>query len=185
MSEKPTTPAGYVTSKSSFERPDRGWDTIEFTLPIGAGDAEIQRAIETWQRMRAASHAACQAQQPASSTSAQQAPPPRYTDYPATEAQRRKIDDLARDLGWSGEQLAEHARSVVLADLTTLTKRQASTLIDNLIGARARREERNTQRHRDQDSERNTQRGAPPHTDADAPPSWDENAHMDDSDLPF
>lgn len=74
MSEQ-HTPVGYVTSKSSFQRPDGGYDTIELTLLTDASDEEIAQAIDTWTRMRGASHAAYQAVQPRSAVAASASEP--------------------------------------------------------------------------------------------------------------
>ncbi len=108
------------------------YTTVEETvvLPIDASDEEIQQAVATGLRIFAAQHLAVEAQ---IAQIRANAPTPAPAE-PASDGQRKLIDDLADELGWSDDVLATFAaeRQITVADWQTLTKRQAHGLIDAL-----------------------------------------------------
>jgi len=110
--------------------------TIEesVTLPAAAGDDEIREAVETGLRIYEAQRAAVEQQVRGLRDQVVAQPLPvqiREPDAPASEKQRTYMDYLLRELNWDGEQLAAFASERGL-HLETLTKREASELIDQL-----------------------------------------------------
>lgn len=108
--------------------------TIEetVTLPIDASDEEIAKAVETGLRIYRAQQAAIE-QQAALIREQAGAGAPRILDpdSPASEKQRSYLDYLVQLLEWPPDRLSQHLRERG-ASYETLTKGQASTIIDEL-----------------------------------------------------
>lgn len=103
------------------------------TLPLDAGDEDVQRAVDLGWRIYAAQREAV-AQQVATVREAQGHPAPitvRDPDSPASDKQRNYIAALQDDLSWTNEQIASYAAEHSV-DLVTMTKGQASGFIDSL-----------------------------------------------------
>jgi hypothetical protein len=103
------------------------------TLPLDAGDDDVQRAVDLGWRIYAAQREAV-ALQVASVREGQGHPTPitvRDPDSPASDKQRNYIAALQDDLSWTNEQLASYAGEHSV-DLVTMTKGQASSFIDSL-----------------------------------------------------
>lgn len=110
--------------------------TIEETvaLPPSASDEQISQAVETGLRIYEVQRAALETQLRDLREQHLLHPQPvqiREPDAPASEKQRTYMDYLLRELGWDNEQLANFAGERGL-NLLTLTKREASELIDQL-----------------------------------------------------
>lgn len=110
--------------------------TIEETiaLPPTAGDDEISQAVATGLRVYEAQRAAVEEQLRGLREQLVAQPLPvqiREPDAPASEKQRTYMDYLLKELGWDNERLATFAVERNL-NILTLTKREASELIDQL-----------------------------------------------------
>jgi hypothetical protein len=122
--------------------------TIEETITLqpGATPAQIDQAVQTGLEIYTAQWTALQDQigKLRSGSTPGQPVQIREPDTPASEKQRSYMDYLLKELHWTNEQLvgfaAERGRN-----LLTLTKREASELIDELKGvlAGAAAEQRN------------------------------------------
>jgi hypothetical protein len=113
--------------------------TLEETiaLPPTASDAEIAQAVATGLRIYEAQRGALDAQIAALRDGRTAGPPAmREPDAPASEKQRAYMDYLLKELEWTSDQLAAFAAERDL-NLLTLTKREASALIDDLKGVLA------------------------------------------------
>ncbi|HEX6290678.1 MAG TPA: hypothetical protein VFZ66_15925 [Herpetosiphonaceae bacterium] len=107
------------------------------TLPPTASDEQIAQAVATGLRMYEAQRAAVEAQVRDLREHVVAQPLPvqiREPDAPASEKQRQYMEYLLKELGWDNERLAAFAADRML-NLLTLTKREASELIDELKGA--------------------------------------------------
>ncbi len=112
--------------------------TVEETiaLPPTASDDQIAQAVDTGLRMYEAQRAAVEQQIRSLREHAVAQPVPvqiREPDAPASEKQRSYMDYLLKELNWDYERLASFAAERML-NLLTLTKREASELIDELKG---------------------------------------------------
>ena len=114
--------------------------TVEetITLPPGATEAQIDAAIDTGRRIYEAQRVAVSTQlgtlrEDARSSAGTASA---AADTPASDKQRHFLERIGGDLGWSTARVADFARSVVEADLQTLTKDQASRVIDGLLAIR-------------------------------------------------
>lgn len=105
------------------------------TLPIDASDDAIAQAVQLGMRIYAAQHDALNSQVATIRADADAAPVPAITlrdpDAPASAKQRTYLAQLQAQLGWSDDQLT-HYTSAHQTNLATLTKGQASTLIEHL-----------------------------------------------------
>lgn len=112
--------------------------TIEetITLPPTASDEQISQAVATGLRMYEAQRAAVEAQVRDLREHVVAQPLPvtiREPDAPASEKQRQYMEYLLKELNWDNERLIAFA-SERMFNLLTLTKREASELIDQLKG---------------------------------------------------
>jgi hypothetical protein len=112
--------------------------TIEetITLPPSASDDQIAQAVAIGLRMYEAQRAAVEAQVRDLREHVVSQPLPvqiREPDAPASEKQRQYMDYLLKELSWDNERLVAFANERML-NLLTLTKREASELIDELKG---------------------------------------------------
>ncbi len=110
--------------------------TIEETisLPPTASDDQIAQAVATGLRIYESQRTAVEAQLRELREHLVAQPLPiqiKDPDAPASEKQRTYMDYLLKELHWDGEQLATFAGERML-DVLTLTKREASELIDEL-----------------------------------------------------
>lgn len=110
--------------------------TIEesVTLSATASEDEIREAVETGLRIYQAQRAAVELQVRELRDQVVAQPLPvqiREPDAPASEKQRTYMDYLLRELNWDNQQLADFAAERGHS-LETLTKREASELIDQL-----------------------------------------------------
>ncbi len=104
------------------------------TLPLDAGDEDIQQAVALGWRIYQAQREALdnqvalvrETQQPPASPVVVRDP-----DAPASEKQRHYIAALQEDLHWTGEQLATFAYDQGV-EIVNMTKGQASSFIDKL-----------------------------------------------------
>ncbi len=115
--------------------------TIEetITLPPTVSDDQIAQAVATGLRMYEAQRAAVEAQIRDLREHVVTQPLPvqiREPDAPASEKQRQYMDYLLKELSWDNERLAAFAAERML-NVLTLTKREASELIDELKGVLA------------------------------------------------
>lgn len=115
--------------------------TIEETisLPPTATDEQISQAVATGLRMYEAQRDAVEAQLRALREHVVTLPVPvqiREPDAPASDKQRAYMEYLLKELNWDHERLAAFASERML-NLLTLTKREASELIDELKGIAA------------------------------------------------
>lgn len=115
--------------------------TIEetITLPPTASDEQISQAVATGLRMYEAQRAAVEAQVRDLREHVVVQPLPvtiREPDAPASEKQRQYMEYLLKELSWDNERLIAFA-SERMFNLLTLTKREASELIDQLKGVLA------------------------------------------------
>ncbi|MBV9791805.1 MAG: hypothetical protein JOZ51_26685, partial [Chloroflexi bacterium] len=109
------------------------------TLPSTASDEQISQAVATGLRMYEAQRAAVEAQVRDLREHVVVQPLPvqiREPDAPASEKQRQYMDYLLKELSWDNEKLIAFA-SERMFNLLTLTKREASELIDQLKGVLA------------------------------------------------
>ena len=107
------------------------------TLPPTASDAEIAQAVATGRRIYEAQRGALDAQIAALRDGRTASlPTMREPDAPASEKQRAYMDYLLKELEWTSDQLAAFAAERDL-NMLTLTKREASALIDELKGVLA------------------------------------------------
>ncbi len=113
--------------------------TIEesVALPLDATPDDIQRAVDLGERIYSMQRAAVEkqveiirSQRPATNGNGAG-----YAEPPATDAQRRFIGSLQDKAGWTSEQLAAYAVELGF-DMVSLTKGQASTLIEKLKDGR-------------------------------------------------
>ena len=106
-------------------------------LPPTASDDEIAQAVATGLRIYQAQRGALDAQIAALRDGRAGSPPAmREPDAPASEKQRAYMDYLLKELEWTSDQLAAFAAEREL-NVLTLTKREASALIDDLKGVLA------------------------------------------------
>jgi hypothetical protein len=110
--------------------------TIEETiqLPADANDDEITQAVTTGLRMYEAQRAAVEDQVRAMRDHVVAQPLPvqiKDPDAPASEKQRSYMDYLLKELHWDNDRLHAFAAERSL-NVLTLTKREASELIDDL-----------------------------------------------------
>ena len=110
--------------------------TVEETisLPPTASEEQIEQAVATGLRMYEAQRAAVEGQVRALREQVVAQPLPvqiREPDAPASEKQRAYMDYLLKELNWDTERLSAFAAERTL-NLLTLTKREASELIDEL-----------------------------------------------------
>lgn len=106
------------------------------TLPPTASDEQISQAVATGLRMYEAQRAAVEAQVRDLREHVVVQPLPvtiREPDAPASEKQRQYMEYLLKELSWDNERLIAFA-SERMFNLLTLTKREASELIDQLKG---------------------------------------------------
>lgn len=104
------------------------------TLPLAATDDEIAQAVALGERIYLAQRAAAEAQVRELRDQVATSPLPvqiREPDAPASDKQRQYMDYLVTELGWDGGRLHAYAGERQL-DILTLTKREASELIDGL-----------------------------------------------------
>jgi hypothetical protein len=144
-SEEVTMPKHEETVQASVTRTLRAavkvgddYYTIEetITLPPSVNDEQIAQAVATGLRMYEAQRAAVEVQirDLRDHVTAQPLPVQiREPDAPASEKQRQYMDYLLKELSWDHERLAAFAAERML-NLLTLTKREASELIDELKG---------------------------------------------------
>ncbi|PLS83413.1 MAG: hypothetical protein CYG59_01310 [Chloroflexi bacterium] len=110
--------------------------TVEETisLPPTASDEQIAQAVTTGLRMYEAQRSAVEGQLRVLREQVVAQPLPvqiREPDAPASEKQRAYMDYLLKELNWDHERLSSFASDRML-NLLTLTKREASELIDEL-----------------------------------------------------
>lgn len=110
--------------------------TVEetITLPPTASDEQIAQAVATGLRMYEAQRAAVESQVRELRDHVVSHPLSvqiREPDAPASEKQRAYMDFLLKELSWDNERLAVFAAEREL-NVLTLTKREASELIDDL-----------------------------------------------------
>lgn len=110
--------------------------TVEETisLPPTASDEQIEQAVATGLRMYEAQRAAVEGQVRILREQVVAQPLPvqiREPDAPASDKQRAYMDYLLKELNWDTERLSAFAAERML-NLLTLTKREASELIDEL-----------------------------------------------------
>lgn len=110
--------------------------TVEETiaLPPDASDDEIAQAVTTGMRMYEAQRAAVEEQVRGLRDHIVAQPLPvqiREPDAPASEKQRTYMEYLLKELGWDNDRLNAFAAERNL-NVLTLTKREASELIDQL-----------------------------------------------------
>jgi hypothetical protein len=110
--------------------------TIEesVTLPLEAGDEDIEEAVALGWSIYQAQREAFAAQVAAIREAHAPAPTPmtvRDPDAPASEKQRQYIHTLQETLNWNSEDLAAHAGRQGI-DITTMTRGEASSFIDSL-----------------------------------------------------
>lgn len=115
--------------------------TIEetITLPPTANDEQISQAVATGLRMYEAQRAAIEAQLRDLREHVVTQPLPvqiREPDAPASEKQRQYMEYLLKELDWDSQRLVAFANERMF-NLLTLTKREASDLIDELKGVLA------------------------------------------------
>lgn len=115
--------------------------TVEETiaLPPAASDDQIAQAVATGLRIYEAQRTAVDTQVRALRDQVVSHAAPlqiREPDAPASEKQRAYMDYLLKELEWDGERLANFASERSL-NVLTLTKREASELIDDLKGVLA------------------------------------------------
>jgi hypothetical protein len=115
--------------------------TVEETiaLPPTASDEQVAQAVATGLRIYEAQRAAVDTQVRALRDQVVSHAAPlqiREPDAPASEKQRAYMDYLLKELEWDSERLAAFASERSLSVLT-LTKREASELIDDLKGVLA------------------------------------------------
>jgi hypothetical protein len=106
------------------------------TLPPNASDDQIKEAVATGFRIYEAQREAVDAQARGLREHMVAHPIPvqiREPDAPASEKQRAYMDYLLKELNWDNERLAAFAADRML-NVLTLTKREASELIDELKG---------------------------------------------------
>lgn len=115
----------------------------EVSVPVGASDDLIAAALETAARVRQAQADDAEAHLEAMREAIQLAGGGRGSRFtirdpeaPASDKQRKAIDGIARDKGWSPDRLVAFCEVSGIA-LLTLSKGQASWLIDTLNGAPA------------------------------------------------
>lgn len=103
------------------------------TLPIDASDAEVQQAVELGWRIYRAQREAIEQQIAAvrEAAASHVTVTARDAEAPASERQRNYIAALQDQLNWTSDQLKAFAGEQGV-DLTTLTKAQASSFIDEL-----------------------------------------------------
>ena len=110
--------------------------TIEesVTLPTSASDDDIREAVDTGLRIYEAQRTAVEQQVRELRDQVVAQPLPvqiREPDAPASDKQRTYMDYLLRELNWDSGQLEAFAAERGM-NLETLTKREASELIDQL-----------------------------------------------------
>lgn len=110
--------------------------TVEETisLPPTASAEQIEQAVATGLRMYEAQRAAVEGQVRSLREQVVAQPVPvqiREPDAPASDKQRAYMDYLLKELNWDTERLSTFAAERTL-NLLTLTKREASELIDEL-----------------------------------------------------
>ncbi|MBA3947382.1 MAG: hypothetical protein H0X37_22845 [Herpetosiphonaceae bacterium] len=106
------------------------------TLPPTATDDEIAAAVALGERIYQAQRAAADTQVRMLRDQTAGSPQPiqiRDPEAPASDKQRQYMDYLVNELHWNGAQLQQFAAERKL-DILTLTKREASELIDDLKG---------------------------------------------------
>lgn len=139
--QEPTVTSSVTRTLRAAVKVGDDYYTVEETicLPTDASDDEITQAVMTGLRMYEAQRAAVEAQlRTLREQVVAQALPVQIKDpdAPASEKQRAYMDYLLKELHWDNEQLAgfaaERNRNVL-----TLTKREASELIDELKGLAA------------------------------------------------
>jgi hypothetical protein len=131
MSKSEQTPQSLITRtlRAAIKVGD-DYYTIEETiaLPPSANDEQIAQAVDTGLRMYEAQRVAVEQQIRTLREHAVGEP-----DAPASDKQRSYMDYLLKELNWDYERLAAFAGERML-NLLTLTKREASELIDELKG---------------------------------------------------
>jgi hypothetical protein len=139
MSKSEQTPQSLITRtlRAAIKVGD-DYYTIEETiaLPPSANDEQIAQAVDTGLRMYEAQRVAVEQQIRTLREHAVGQPIPvqiREPDAPASDKQRSYMDYLLKELNWDYERLAAFAGERML-NLLTLTKREASELIDELKG---------------------------------------------------
>jgi hypothetical protein len=137
MSKSEQTPQSLITRtlRAAIKVGD-DYYTIEETiaLPPSASDEHIAQAVDTGLRMYEAQRVAVEQQIRSLREHAVGQPVPvqiREPDAPASEKQRSYMDYLLKELNWDHERLAAFAAERML-NLLTLTKREASELIDEM-----------------------------------------------------
>src|SRR3712207_5203657 len=135
--EQATQPVVTRTFRAAI-RVGEDYYTVEETisLPPTATDEQIAHAVATGLRIYETQRTAVEAQvgDLPEHVVAQVLPIQiKDPDAPASDKQRAYMDYLVKELNWSGEQLAAFAAERML-DVLTLSKREASELIDELKG---------------------------------------------------
>lgn len=136
-----TTPTSVTRTLRAAIKVGDDYYTIEETisLPPTASDEQIAQAVATGLRMYEAQRDAVEDQVRALREHIVAQPVPvqiREPDAPASEKQRAYMDYLLKELNWDHDRLAAFASERML-NLLTLTKREASELIDELKGIAA------------------------------------------------
>ena len=133
-----TVPSSVTRTLRAAVKVGDDYYTIEetITLPPTANDEQIAQAVAIGLRMYEAQRAAVEAQVRDLREHVVSQPLPvqiREPDAPASEKQRQYMDYLLKELSWDNERLIAFANERML-NLLTLTKREASELIDELKG---------------------------------------------------
>jgi hypothetical protein len=133
-----TVPASVTRTFRAAVKIGDDYYTVEETisLPPTATDVEIADAVGTGLRIYEAQRAAVETQLRALREQVVSQPVPvqiREPDAPASDKQRAYMDYLLKELNWDHDRLAGFAGERSL-NLLTLTKREASELIDELKG---------------------------------------------------
>ncbi|HEY0606344.1 MAG TPA: hypothetical protein VGD58_25700 [Herpetosiphonaceae bacterium] len=136
-----TVPTSVTRTMRAAVKVGDDYYTLEetITLPPTASDEQIAQAVATGLRMYEAQRAAVEAQVRDLREHVVVQPLPvtiREPDAPASEKQRQYMEYLLKELSWDNERLIAFA-SERMFNLLTLTKREASELIDQLKGVLA------------------------------------------------
>lgn len=112
--------------------------TIEETIALspGATDAQIAQAVETGLRIYEAQRQAAEQQLRTLREQARPGATAPAADVPASDRQRAYLDRIIVELNWPLERVADFAQGAYQIDLATMTKDQASRVIDQLIAIR-------------------------------------------------
>ncbi|HEY0735877.1 MAG TPA: hypothetical protein VGD69_13275 [Herpetosiphonaceae bacterium] len=136
-----TVPTSVTRTMRAAVKVGDDYYTLEETITLSptASDEQIAQAVATGLRMYEAQRAAVEAQVRDLREHVVVQPLPvtiREPDAPASEKQRQYMEYLLKELSWDNERLVAFA-SERMFNLLTLTKREASELIDQLKGVLA------------------------------------------------